>query len=106
MVQLAIDTGLRQSDLNGLNSVFSRRPELERVLLFGSRAMGTYKNGSDIDLCLVGESVTYKTQLSLMAALDDLNLPYYIDLLIYHKLNNNELTQHIQRVGIELYKRT
>lgn len=82
-----------------LLSVYS---EITDVLLFGSRAKGTYKPGSDIDLCLKGSGIDEQQLLKLRTALDDLNLPWQIDLIHYEAISNEALIEHINRVGISL----
>jgi predicted nucleotidyltransferase len=91
--------GLKESTIEQIQSVFSRHEAVEEVILYGSRAKGTYRNGSDIDLTIKGKDVT----LSELFQLDDLLLPYKIDLSLKHKLNDAELVAHIERVGKPLY---
>jgi len=66
--------------------------------LLGSRAMGSYKPGSDIDLCLEGKNLNHNNRLLILSAVDDLLLPWQIDLVIIHQLDQN-LLSHINRVG-------
>lgn len=66
---------------------------------------GNYNNGSDIDLTLTGKNLTISKQFSIATKLDDLLLPHKIDLSIYHKIDNPELIDHINRVGVIFYKR-
>ena len=96
--------GLTENTINKINSVFANHPQIDRVLLYGSRAMGNYRNGSDIDLTVVGESLTHSQQLRLENALDDLLLPYKIDLSLMHEIQNVELLDHIRRVGVVFYE--
>lgn len=96
--------GLEQEDIQKINSVFKNHTAIEKAILYGSRAKGNYKPYSDIDLTLVGKSLTLSEQFSIETELDDLLLPYKIDLSIYHKIENQDLTDHIDRVGIVFYK--
>ena len=66
--------------------------------LLSSRAMGSYKPGSDIDLCLEGKNLNHNNRLLILSAVDDLLLPWLIDLVIMHQLDQN-LLSHINRVG-------
>ena len=75
---------------------------VERVILFGSRAKGNYRDGSDIDLCLYG-NISLGQIYILQDLLDDLMLPYKFDLIVYNTINNPELIEHIERVGVALY---
>ena len=82
--------------------VLSKDGNIEEIILYGSRAKGTYKNGSDIDLCLKGHSISKEALYHMMDEIDDLYIPYKVDLSIYDKIENIELKDHIDRVGIKL----
>lgn len=97
--------GLNSNHVNAINRVFKGYPEVEKAILYGSRAKGNYHNGSDIDLTLTGKNLTVSKQFSMAVKLDDLLLPHKIDLSIYHKIDNQELIDHINRVGVIFYKR-
>jgi predicted nucleotidyltransferase len=98
--------GLKESTIVKINGVFSAVPEIEQVILYGSRAMGTCRNGSDIDLTIKGNNVTHSQLLWIENQLDDLLLPYTIDLSLLHQIANNDLLDHIRRVGVVFYERT
>lgn len=97
--------GLKPSMVMQMNEVFACFPEVGQVILYGSRAKGSFKRGSDIDLCLIGDELTTPTLLKIDTALDDLLLPYKIDLSIRHHIDNIELLSHIERVGTRFYQR-
>lgn len=94
-----INTGLNDSDIKKIHSVLNLHPEIEKAILFGSRAKGNYKPASDIDLTLVGDDLTLTIQQTIENELDDLLLPYKFDISIYHTITSNELVGHIERVG-------
>jgi predicted nucleotidyltransferase len=98
-------SGLNDSDIQRLCAVFQKHPEISRVLLYGSRALGTFKPGSDIDIVIVGD-VSEKKLSHLANELDDLLLPYLIDIAIYDRIQNPELKSHIDRVGLPLFERS
>ena len=97
--------GLSAGTVAGIQDVLSRHPEIERAILYGSRAKGDYKTGSDIDLTLCGPDLTPALLASIADELDDLLLPYTIDLLILDRLDHPSLREHIERVGQEFYRR-
>jgi predicted nucleotidyltransferase len=97
--------GLKESTIAALAGVFAACPRLERVILYGSRAKGTSRNGSDIDLTIVGDEVTHAQLLEISNQVDDLLLPYKIDLSLFHHIENPDLLNHIQRVGVVFYER-
>jgi predicted nucleotidyltransferase len=91
--------GISTTEMDRLESVFHNEETVFEVILYGSRAMGTYRSGSDIDLTLKGRGLTVKKLLELSTAIDDLLLPYEIDLSIYEQIENPDLINHISRVG-------
>ncbi len=97
--------GLKDEHINLIKSVFQKHSEIEEVVLYGSRAKGNYRNGSDIDLTMKGKDLTLSIQLKIENELDDLLLPYKIDLSSYNSIENTDLIDHIERVGICFYKK-
>lgn len=100
-----MNTGLDADAVEKMRGVFMQFPELQKAVLYGSRAMGTFKPGSDIDLTLLGAALTPDLLASISIALDDLLLPVTMDLSLFDSLDNTELREHIARVGVEFYQR-
>jgi len=98
-----IDTGLSKQALQKMRGVLRDYPQIKRVLLYGSRAIGTYHPGSDIDLCIEGESLGLTELLSIENRIDDLLLPWKFDLSLLHQIDNPALLEHIRRVGVIFY---
>jgi predicted nucleotidyltransferase len=96
--------GLNEVTVEKIRGVFARFPEIEKSVLYGSRAKGNFKTGSDIDLTLYGETLTPDLRATIAAALDDLLLPYTIDLSIFEELSHDQLREHIERVGVVFYE--
>ena len=99
------DTGLPESAIARINSVFAEVPEIEQVILYGSRAKETFRTGPDSDLVTQGEAVDHSCLLRIEREQDDLLLPYTIDLSLLHLIDNQELLDHIKRVGVIFYER-
>jgi predicted nucleotidyltransferase len=97
--------GLAEATVEKICSVFARFPEIKKAVLYGSRAKGNFKTGSDIDLTLCGEGLTSDVRSKISSALDDLLLPYTIDLSVFNELNHAKLREHIERVGVLFYER-
>lgn len=97
--------GLKEDIIEKINKVFSHFPEVEEVILYGSRAKGNFKEGSDVDFALNGNKLHLFILNKISYQLDDLNLPYTFDLQIYGQIYNPGLLEHIKRVGINFYKR-
>lgn len=97
--------GLKEEVIEAINQVFASNPEVEKVIVYGSRAKGNYKLASDIDLTLLGESLDSTLLHKISWQLDDLLLPYTFDLSLYNHLNDSALLDHISRVGVEFYSK-
>lgn len=97
--------GLEDSTIKKMHGIFSRYGKIEEVIIYGSRAKGNYREGSDIDITLKGKSLTEKIRSDIWLDLDDLNMPYIIDMSIYDHLKSETLIDHISRVGKVFYKR-
>lgn len=97
--------GLESNAIDAIVRCLAAEPKIEEAILYGSRAKSNYRRGSDIDLTLKGETLTLQDVLRLETELDDLLLPYKIDLSIYHQISNPELREHIDRVGVVFYCR-
>ena len=95
--------GLSEEEIDILKKSFASFPQLEKAVLYGSRAMGNYKRGSDIDLVLYGDDL----KDALFYIYDDLDeqLPYFIDITSYDTITNEKLKQHISKVGKVIYNR-
>lgn len=97
--------GLNDNVIEELRGVFRGYDNIQRVLIFGSRAKGTSHAGSDIDLALDGEGVTFNQMLDVSSRIDDLGLLYKVDLLNYRKQKGTPIGEHIDRVGKVFYSR-
>jgi uncharacterized protein len=97
--------GLPEQAIQEIQGALALYPEVEKAILYGSRATDTFKPGSDIDLTLVGENLTHNHLLGIMFDLDDLLLPWMIDLSIFDTIDHPELREHIERVGQTIYER-
>ena len=104
--QTHLKNGLPEPILQKIRAVFAHYPQVEEAVLYGSRAKGNYKNGSDIDLTLRGgDDLTLNVLCKIANDLDDLFLPYMIDLSIFHDISDSDVIGHIQRVGVTIYER-
>jgi len=95
--------GLKESTIAAINGVIAHYPEIESAILYGSRAKGNYRNGSDIDLTLTDKNLTYDSMVRLEIEIDDLLLPYSFDISILRHIDNPDVVDHIHRVGIPFY---
>ena len=98
--------GLPEETIAMIAAVFTRHPEVERVILYGSRAKGNYRSGSDIDLALQGgDGMTERVLYSIVRELDDLPVPYSFDVAIHSMIANEALLEHIRRRGTVVYEK-
>ncbi len=98
-----INSGLSESTIQKINSIFIRYSNVNKVILYGSRAKGSFKNGSDIDLTIDAENLSFSELLKIENEIDDLLLPYSIDLSIKTHIDSNSLIEHIDRVGVVFF---
>lgn len=97
--------GLSDVTVERIRGVLVRFPEVESAVLYGSRAKGTHRPGSDIDLTLCGGELDHTLLARIDDELDDLLLPYQMDLSLTSDLTHPPLLDHIRRVGVVLYER-
>lgn len=97
--------GLSPETLKKLNSVFAQHNVIDSVVIYGSRAKGNYRVGSDIDLTIKGGEISFAEFMQIENQIDDLLLPYTVDLSQYKQIGNPELIEHINRVGVEIYSK-
>lgn len=103
-----MEFGLSHTTLQKIRQTLAQHPHIERAVIYGSRAKGNYKPGSDIDITLYavqGLNIEYRELSDLLDEIDDLLLPYSVDLSVFTQINNPELCEHIERVGKVLYVR-
>ena len=96
--------GLSDTVIKELQDVFRHYANIEKVLIFGSRSKGTFREGSDIDLAVIGKNIDYNQLLSILCEIDDLELLYSIDLIDYNKKKGTPIGDHIDRVGKVFYE--
>lgn len=96
--------GLKSSVVNNMRAILTRYPQVSMATLYGSRAKGNFKPGSDIDICLDGSELTFRTMLSIANALNALELPQKIDLILRNLVDNPEFLSEIDRTGTVFYQ--
>ena len=100
-----MEFGLSETICATVRRILDQHPEVEKALIYGSRAKGNYKNGSDIDLTLLGDALDYRVLSAVAGSLDDSDIPYTVDLSILEQIENLSLREHIERVGKVFYER-
>lgn len=96
--------GLYPRSYQIIQSIFRNHENVEKVIIYGSRAKGNYREGSDIDLTLLGD-IEYKELIQLKYELEESSIPYLVDISIYENLNSESLKEHIDRVGKIFYQK-
>lgn len=97
--------GLKEESIKQIHDIFAKYPQIEKAVIYGSRAKGNYKRGSDIDLALEGDGLNLSVMQSLLIDLDDLMLPYTFDISFFARITNPALVAHIGRVGGIFYEK-
>lgn len=97
--------GLKKETLEQITGKIALIKNVDQAIIFGSRAKGTQREGSDIDITLKGDDLDIRDLNQLNLALDELELPYLIDLSIHHHIHDEDLKDHIRRVGKIIFSR-
>lgn len=98
--------GLTKEDMVFIVSAIGQFNEIKKAVIFGSRAKGNYKPGSDVDIAIFGDGITFDTLSRLHAILEEESpMPYFFDIVDYSHLTHTELKEHIERVGITIFER-
>ena len=98
--------GLKEQVIQAIIEVLQKHLEVESAILYGSRAVGNFRPGSDIDLTLTGKDLTYRIVARIEDEIDDLLLPYLFDISIFSHIDNPNVVEHINRVGVTFYQQT
>jgi len=102
---LALEIRISETNLEEIRDFAMKYPTIEKIVLYGSRAKGNFRPGSDLDMVLIGDELKLKDQLSFWGDLDDSYQPYLFDVAILSHIKNESLLDHIQRVGKVIYKK-
>ncbi|MGM9699737.1 MAG: nucleotidyltransferase family protein [Prevotella sp.] len=94
--------GIDNNELRKIKSAIASMKGVDKAILYGSRAKGCHKPFSDVDISLVGKNLSINDLLHLHTVIDDMLLPYEIDINIFDRITNEKLREHILRCGIEL----
>lgn len=100
---MVVNTGLSELTINQINTVLSLFPAVEKAILYGSRAKGHFRPGSDIDLVLIGSLIDLSIISHIKEKFESLNTPYLFDISIKHHIKNAALLEHIEKYGIEVF---
>lgn len=97
--------GLDDRIINKIRNLFSNHTDITEVVIYGSRAKGNYKPGSDIDLTLKGKNLNAELLNKLTNEIDELMIPYTVDLSLFEDIDNESLIEHIERIGKVFYSK-
>ncbi|MFN4066148.1 MAG: nucleotidyltransferase family protein [Thermosynechococcus sp.] len=97
--------GLTPEKRKAIIDTLTANPKVERIVLFGSRAIGAFRTTSDIDIALFGENLTLSDQAALAEAIAELPIAQRVDLLLYHDIENADLREQIENHGVEWFAR-
>lgn len=98
--------GISSKSYQLILSALKQTESVEEAILFGSRAMGNHKHGSDIDIAIKGKNIKIKDTLKLHNLLNqELPIPYFIDIVNYESIDIETLRNHIDNKGIVIYEK-
>lgn len=95
--------GSSEKEWQLLQSLLASNVNIKNVL-YGSRVKGSFKKFSDVDITLIGSSLTRVDVLGLKSLFEDSSFPYTVDLSVMSMLKNEDLKNHIYRRGIVIYE--
>lgn len=95
-------SGLSSRDVDLICGVFRRHREITAAMLYGSRAQGTHRPESDVDLTIQGDFDDLRAA-SIAAEMDELPLPYRFDVQAYSAIQSPALRDDIRRTGTVVY---
>lgn len=98
--------GLKHSEIDLITKTIQKYDSIVKAAVFGSRVLNTHKQGSDIDIVLYGDNITDEELLKLTDELNETSAtPYFYDILIYNKIQNTNLIEHIDKFGQILFSK-
>jgi len=100
-----MEFGLSETICATIRQILGQHSQIEQAVIYGSRAKGNFKNGSDIDLTLMGDALDYKVLSEVAWAFDESSIPHTVDLSLFEKIENPALREHIERVGVVFYRK-
>lgn len=97
--------GLDKKELQKICKVFDQFKKIDSVIIFGSRSMGNFKKGSDIDLALMGDIDSSTLNQIKLLLNEETPLPYFFDIVVYNEIESKDLKDHIDHYGKIIYKK-
>lgn len=97
--------GLSDETCATIRTILARHPAIDQAIIYGSRAKGTYRPGSDIDLTLVGDGLDFALVSAVASELDESDIPYTVDVSDWNRIESPALREHIERVGQVFFRR-
>lgn len=98
--------GLSDAQFEEIVQILASYPQIEAAVLFGSRALGTFKEASDVDIALKGERVNAALAATLKDHLEEETyLPFFFDFIAYPTITNAALKEHIDRKGVSIFQK-
>lgn len=94
--------GLTKQQWRQILGIIAKHSNIREIVLYGSRAMGNFREGSDIDLALTGDKITSHQLTQISLDYENIFFPWKLDMAIYEEIKNQELLDHIRRVGVTL----
>ena len=97
--------GLSNEQLTKVADILASYPQIESATIFGSRAIETFKDGSDVDIVIGGKEVDYRLSLKVGSRFEDSTLPFFFDIIAYSTIQSEDLKEHIRTKGKVIYRK-
>ncbi len=104
-VKSAANMGLTTQQYDLIVQTVFKDPAVDSAYIFGSRAMGTFKDGSDVDIVIAGQKVTLNTVAHILETLEYSTLPYKVDIVVKSQIESLALLEHIKEHGVEIKRK-
>ena len=98
--------GLTDKSYKELLEILASIPEIEEVLIYGSRARGDYWRASDVDLSIKGKDIVRRTLALLNDKLYESHIPQIFDTHIYSDIKSQTFKDNVDQDGKVIYRRT
>ena len=97
--------GLSEEQLKEITETLASFDEIEAAILFGSRAIGTFKEASDIDIAIKGKNVDFSLASNIEGDFEESDLPFFFDIIAWPTITSKDLKKHIWNRGKVIYRR-
>ncbi|ERT69052.1 MULTISPECIES: nucleotidyltransferase family protein [Cetobacterium] len=90
--------GLKERELDEIKVLYYLFPEIDEIVIFGSRARGDYSRVSDIDIAIKGD--VDKIMYKIRDYFEESSIIYTVDVVNYISISNQDFKENIDSEGV------